>query len=84
MAHESTVGRIQPSRRTTLRAAAVGASLVWTAPLVQVVSMDSASAVSAAPPAHHDNRDNEHRKNPFAPGPKRSPRGNVGGGPGNH
>ena len=73
MAQQSTLGKTQPSRRTTLRAAAVGASLVWTAPLVQVVSMDSASAVSAAPPAHHDNRDNEHRNTPFDPGPKRTP-----------
>jgi hypothetical protein len=60
----------QPSRRNTLRAAAVGASLVWAAPLVQAVTMDSASAASAPPPQHHDNRDNEHRENPFDPGPK--------------
>lgn len=58
------------SRRNTLRAAAVGASLVWTVPLVQAVTMDSASAASAPPPEHHDNRNNEHRNNPFDPGPK--------------
>jgi hypothetical protein len=37
------------SRRTTIRAAAIGASALWVAPLVQVVSMDSASAASGAP-----------------------------------
>lgn len=70
MAQRSASHRTQPSRRNTLRAAAVGASLVWTAPLVQAVSMDSASAASGAPPAHHDNRNNEHREKPFDPGPK--------------
>jgi hypothetical protein len=37
-------------RRTTLRGAAVAASLVWVAPAVQVVSMTSAHAASAPPP----------------------------------
>lgn len=64
-------GATQPSRRNTLRAAAVGASMVWAAPLVQAVTMDSASAASAPPPEHHDNRDNVDRKDPFDPGPKK-------------
>ena len=38
------------SRRTALRGAAAGASLVWVAPLVQVVSMEGASAASGLPP----------------------------------
>jgi hypothetical protein len=45
------------SRRTALRAAAVGASAVWVLPLVQVVAMDSASAASGAPPRGRDDDD---------------------------
>jgi hypothetical protein len=38
------------SRRTALRGAAAGASLVWVVPLVQVVSMEGASAASGPAP----------------------------------
>jgi hypothetical protein len=44
-AHDAIV-----SRRIALRGAAAGASLVWVAPLVQTVSLESASAVSTPPP----------------------------------
>ena len=37
------------SRRTALKGAAVGVGFVWVAPLVQVVTMDSASAASGSP-----------------------------------
>lgn len=68
---DAKVSRPLVSRRTTLRAAAVGASAVWIAPLVQVIAMDSASAASGSPPTvPHDNRNNEHRNKPFEPGPK--------------
>ena len=39
------------SRRTTLRAGTLGAAVAWTLPLVQVISMESASAASGPPPA---------------------------------
>ena len=38
------------SRRTTLRVGTLGAAVAWTLPLVQVVSMESASAASGPPP----------------------------------
>ena len=37
------------SRRTAMKGAAVAAGLVWVAPVVQFISMDSASAASGAP-----------------------------------
>lgn len=36
-------------RRAMLRAAGVGASLVWTVPLVQAVTLDAAQAASSPP-----------------------------------
>lgn len=47
--------RNQPviSRRTALRGAAIGATVVWVAPAVQAVSMTTAHAASAPPGSVH-------------------------------
>ena len=51
--HADTSSRTAPvSRRTALRAGAVGGALVWSVPLLQIIDMSSASATpaSALPP----------------------------------
>lgn len=61
------------SRRTTLRAGTLGAAVAWTVPLVQVISMESASAASGSPPV---------RKSVGKEAPPRGPknsRGRAGG-----
>jgi hypothetical protein len=69
---DAKVSRPLVSRRTTLRAAAVGASAVWIAPLVQVVSMDSAIAASGAPaPREWKGREWRGENPPRGPGNNR-------------
>ena len=77
MAQQPPSQTTHPSRRNTLRAAAVGASLVWTAPLVQAVTMDSASAASGPPPSSpggngNGNTNGNGNGNDKPPGPKKN------------
>jgi hypothetical protein len=48
-----------PTRRTTIRAAAAGAGAVWIMPLVQTISMDSASAMSSGGNSQGQNTNNQ-------------------------
>ena len=64
------------SRRTTLRAGALGAAVAWTVPLVQVISMDSASAASGAPSGSSPGRQSVGKQE--APRGSKNNRGQAG------
>ena len=51
------------SRRTALRGAAIGATVVWVAPAVQAVSMTTAHAASAPPSSVHQGPPRESANN---------------------
>jgi hypothetical protein len=65
---------IQPlvSRRATLRAGVLGAAVAWTVPVVQVISMDSASAASGAPRVGGQGDNNQGDNNNYQGGGGRS------------
>jgi hypothetical protein len=48
------------TRRTTLKGAGLAVGTLWVAPLVQVISMDSATAASAPPSRVHTNQGNHN------------------------
>jgi len=60
---ESTAHHIM-SRRTALRAGAIGVGALWVAPVVQVVGMNMAHAASDPPPSVRDPKPGKGNQGP--------------------